>query len=172
LHQQPGENDLSFIGLDISKDAIVQATKRNKRTSWVVGSNRQPPVAAGSVDIILCMFGFFCEQGFYNVLKPGGKIIMVDPGVDHLKQLREIIYPEVKKPKLTDASQFDEQKFSLLDSDELQFETHISGRGQINYLLLMTPHFYRASKAGRQAAAELDELDLSIDVVFKILQKI
>jgi len=172
LRQQPGENDLSFIGLDISKDAIVQATKRNKRTSWVVGTNRQPPLAAGSVDIILCMFGFFCEQGFYKVLKPGGKIIVVDPGMDHLKQLREIIYPEIKKSKLSDASQLDEQKFSLLSSDALQFEVHISGKQQINHLLLMTPHFYRASKAGRQAAAELDKLDLSIDVVFKTLQKI
>ncbi len=172
FRQQPGENDLSFIGLDISKDAIVQANKRNKLTSWVVGTNRQPPVEAGSVDIILCLFGFFCEEGFYNILKPGGKIIMVDPGMDHLKQLREIIYPEVKKPEPSDASQINEQKFSLLSSDALQFEAHISGNEQVNHLLLMTPHFYRASKAGRQAAAELDKLDLSIDVVFKVLQKI
>ncbi len=172
LRQQAGENNLSFIGLDISKDAIVQATKRNKLTSWVVGTNRQPPVAEESVDIIICMFGFFCEQGFHRILKPGGKIIMVDPGAQHLKELREIIYDEIKKTKLSDVLKFDEEKFSLLGSEALQFETVLSDNEQINQLLLMTPHFYRASKAGREAACKLERLNLTIDVVFKTLQKI
>ena len=172
LRQQEGVNALSFIGLDISKDAIAQATKRNKLTSWVVGTNRQPPVADESVDIIICMFGFFCEQGFYKVLKPGGKIIMVDPGTKHLKELREIIYDEIKKTKSSDVLQFDEEKFSLLSSEALQFETVLSDNEQINQLLLMTPHFYRASKAGREAACKLDRLDLTVDVVLKTLQKL
>ncbi len=172
LAQKEGDADLSFIGLDISKDAILQAAKRNRQTSWVVGSNRQPPLADESVDIILCLFGFFCEQGFYRVLKPGGKIIMVDPGVEHLKELREIIYPEVKKPKPFDLSQMDDRKFSLQSSEALQFKTQLSDNELINHLLLMTPHFYRASKAGKEAACKLDELNLTVDVVFKTLQKI
>ena len=61
--------DLSFIGLDISKDAIVQASKRNKQISWVVGTNRRPPVAEKSIDIILCLFGFLSVPGFKKVLK-------------------------------------------------------------------------------------------------------
>ena len=90
-------NHLSFIGLDISKDAIIQATKRNKLISWVVGTNRQPPVEDKSVDIILCLFGFPSVEGFNKILKPGGKIVLLDPGPDHLKELREVIYPEIKK---------------------------------------------------------------------------
>ncbi len=172
LRQQAGGNTLSFIGLDISKEAIVQATKRNRLTSWVVGTNRQPPVADESVDIIICMFGFFCEQGFHKVLKPGGKIIMVDPGTEHLRELREIIYDEIKKTKSSDVLQFDEEKFSLLSSEALQFETVLSDNEQINQLLLMTPHFYRASKAGREVAYKLERLDLTVDVVFKTLQKL
>ena len=42
---------------------------------------------------------------------------------------------------------------------------------QIANLLLMTPHFYRASQAGRDTAAQLQSLDLSIDIVFRVLQK-
>ena len=165
-----GSNRLSFIGLDISKDAILQAAKRNKQTSWIVGSNRQPPVIAASVDIIICMFGFFCGEGFYKALKPGGKIIMLDPGADHLKELREIIYPEIKKP--ASSAQVDNTEFSLLNSERLKFKVQLSSNEQINNLLLMTPHFYRASKAGREAASELTSLDLTVDVVFKTLQKI
>ncbi len=172
LRQQEGANNLSFIGLDISKDAIVQATKRNKQTSWVVGTNRRPPVANESIDIILCMFGFFCEEGFHKVLKPCGKIIMVDPGVEHLKELREIIYEKIKKPSTTEVRQVDEKKFSLLGSEMLTFKATLSDNEQINQLLLMTPHFYRASKVGREAACKLNRLDLTVDVVFKTLQKI
>jgi len=172
LCQQEGVNDLSFIGLDISKDAVLQATKRNRQTSWVVGSNRQPPLVDESVDIILCMFGFFCEEGFYRVLKPGGKIIMLDPGVEHLKELRAIIYPEMKKPGVSDSSQINDENFSLLYSETLRFEAKVSGNEQINHLLLMTPHFYRASKEGRDIACKLDNIDITVDVIFKVLQKI
>jgi len=171
LHQQPGENELSFIGLDISKDAIVQASKRNKQISWIVGSNRQPPLADESVDIILCLFGFFCDEGFYKILKPGGKIIMIDPGADHLKELRKIIYPEVKKTKLSNSSSNNADMFSLLSSEPLEFKISLKEKDQINNLLLMTPHFYRASKAGREAATKLNRLDLSIDVVVTVLKK-
>jgi len=172
LRHHEGANDLSFIGLDISKDAIIQASKRNKKISWVVGSNRQPPLADESVDIILCMFGFFCEEGFYKVLKPDGKIIMVDPGADHLKELREIIYSEVKKPKLSDSANSIKNKFSVLSSEALEFKVQLSDNVQINNLLLMTPHFYRASKQGKEMAGKLNALDLTVHVIFKTLQKI
>ena len=172
LSRAEGGNKLSFIGLDISKDAIVQATKRNKQTSWIVGTNRQPPVEDETIDILLCMFGFFCDEGFYRVLKPGGKAILVDPGVDHLKELREIIYPELKKQNASAASVVDVEKFSLLSSERLQFKAKISSNEQINHLLLMTPHFYRASQKGREAACQLAKLDITVDVMFKVMEKI
>ncbi len=106
------------------------------------------------------------------MLKPGGKIIMVDPGVDHLKELREIIYPELKQAKSPDSANIIKNKFSVLSSQALQFKVHLSDNEQINHLLLMTPHFYRASKQGKEVASKLDELDLTVDVIFKTLQKI
>ncbi len=169
---EEGASNLSFIGLDISKDAIVQATKRNKQITWVVGTNRQPPVENESVDIILCLFGFFNAEGFYKVLKPGGKIILVDPGPEHLKELREIIYPEVNETKQSNILATESTEFSLLNTEPVQFKVKVSSNEQINHLLLMTPHFYRASKDGKEAACILETLDLTIDVIFRVLKKI
>ncbi len=163
--------ELSFVGLDISKAAITEAAKRNRQISWIVGTNRQPPVCAGSVDIVLCVFGFQSFAGFKKILKPGGKVILVEPGPDHLKELRETIYPEVKKSQPQDLSYLEEKGFSLLDRQPLQFKTGVINNEQINHLLLMTPHFYRATKEGREAAVNLKELDLTVDVVFRVLQK-
>ena len=135
--------DLSFIGLDISKHAIVQASKRNKQISWVVGTNRRPPVAEKSIDIILSLFGFLSVPGFEKVLKPGGKIIVVDPGREHLKELREIIYPEIKKSDQVSTLQTETTGFFLVYSESLQFKVNLN-KEQITNLLIMTPHFYRA----------------------------
>jgi len=172
LRDKRGDNILSFIGLDISKDAIVQASKRNKQISWVVGTNRQPPVAAESVDIIICLFGFLSIEGFSKVLKSGGKIILVDPGPEHLKELREIIYPQIKNPEQPNSAQMELTGFSPVKTERLQFKTNITGNQQVNHLLVMTPHFYRASKEGREAACKLDNLNITVDVIFRVFEKI
>ncbi len=166
-------DSLSFIGLDISKDAIIQSTKRNKQISWLVGTNRQPPVKDESIDIILCLFGFICSNAFSKALKPGGKVILVDPGREHLKELRKIIYPELKKTDQSNALQDATEGFwfSLLKTEELTFKVKLSSNERIKQLLIMTPHFYRASKEGRQAASCLTELEITIDVVFRVLEK-
>ena len=172
LVENTGANNLSFIGLDISKDAIIQATKRNKQITWIVGTNRQLPVVDESIDIILCLFGFLSVEGFNKALKPGGKVVLVDPGPDHLKELREIIYPEVNKVSQSDSAQMELSGFSSLNAERLQFKTTVTNNEQINHLLIMTPHFYRASKEGRQAACKLSELDITVDVMFRIFEKI
>ncbi len=171
LKNKDGNRNLSFIGLDISKPAIVEAAKRNKQIIWVVGTNRQPPVADNSVDIIICVFGFQSFEGFNKALKPGGKIILVEPGPDHLKELREIIYTEVKKTDPQDLSFVEEIGFSVLDTQPIQFKTCEINNEQIHNLLIMTPHFYRATKEGRDAANKLQKLELTVDVVFRTLEK-
>ena len=163
--------DIFFIGLDISKPAIVEATKRNRQITWVVGTNRHPPVEANSIDVILCVFGFQSFEGFNNALKLGGIIILVEPGPDHLKELRDIIYTEVKQTPPQDLSKAKAMGFLIESSEPLQFETGPLNNEKINQLLLMTPHFYRATKEGKEAASKLNELNLTIDVVFRTLRK-
>jgi len=173
--QQMASENLSFIGLDISKDAIVQATKRNKNISWVVGTNRQPPVEKESVDIILCMFGFVNFSGFSKVLKPGGVIIFVDPCSEHLKELRAIIYDadraEANRSEKVFGGHQPDTGFSKLEQQSLQYKTTVYGQNQVNNLFLMTPHYYRASQAGRLAIAQRVSLDITVDVVFSVFRK-
>ena len=171
LSDSPSANNISLIGLDISKDAIIHANKRTKQISWIVGTNRQPPLLDESVDIIICMFGFVSREGFEKILKPGGIIILLDPGDQHLKQLREIIYPVVNKQDTGDSKQIEIDGYILLRSEKLLFDEMISSNEQVNHLLIMTPHFYRASKEGRDAACQLSELDITVDVNFNVLKK-
>jgi len=160
--------ELSFVGLDISKQAILQASKRNKNISWVVGTNRQPPLLEASVDLVLCVFGFVNFDGINKILKPGGKIVLVDPGSEHLKELRERIYEKVNHTELTDV---DTKHFSITNSQSCTFKTGKLNNENIKNLLSMTPHLFRASKEGKVAASKLTELDLTVDVVIRTLSK-
>lgn len=171
LKDKAGESDLAFIGLDISKPAIAEAAKRNKDISWVVGTNRQPPVDDASVDMIVCVFGFQSFEGFGKILKPKAKVILVEPGPEHLKELREIIYTQVKKSDPPDHAHAEYMGFSMVHTQSLEFTTEIGSNEQINNLLLMTPHYFRATKEGKAAIDNLQILNVTVDVVFRILEK-
>ena len=172
LQQQDQYKSISVVGLDISKPAIHEAAKRNKQIAWIVGTNRQPPLTTKSVDVILCVFGFQSFDGFLKVLKPGGSIILVEPGPEHLAELREIIYTDVKKTEPIDLNYLVDLGLVLQDTQSLKFNTGPIEKESIKDLLLMTPHFYRANKEGRETALELDEIDLSVDVVFRVLRSL
>jgi len=157
----PDKQTLALLGLDISKWAVLSAAKQDKQVNWVVGSNAKLPVLSGTLDRVLCMFGFPVYPEFARVLKPGGRLLQVDAGPDHLRELREIIYPSLK-PERT-AEMPTPEGFSRLPTETLRFSIELTNAGQIADLLTMTPHLYRASAEGRDKAAALTALSLSVE---------
>lgn len=159
-----GDLPLSILGLDISKWAIQAAAKQDKlaHCGWVVGSNANIPVPSASIDRVLCLFGFPVYGEFARVLKPGGRLIQVDAGPDHLRELREIIYPVLKPER--NAEQVVPSGFRLLAADTLHSSLSLEGAEVIADLLAMTPHLYRASAEGKARAAALTELSLTLNI--------
>jgi len=158
----PDKQTLALLGLDISKWAVLSAAKQDRRVNWVVGSNANLPVLSGTLDRVLCMFGFPVYAEFARVLKPGGLLVQVDAGPDHLRELREIIYPSLK-PERTAEMQTPEG-FSRLPTETVRFSIELTSAEQIADLLTMTPHLYRANAEGRAEAAALTALSLRVDV--------
>ncbi len=153
---------LALLGLDISKWAVLSAAKQDKRPNWLVGSNAHLPVLPATLDRVLCMFGFPVYAEFARVLKPGGVLLQVDAGPDHLRELREIIYPALKPER--PANNLVPPGFVQLSSETLSFPLAIDGAEQIADLLAMTPHLYRASAEGRARAAALTALAMTVDI--------
>lgn len=158
----PEERTLALLGLDISKWAVRAAARQDRRINWVVGSNASLPVLSGTLDRVLCLFGFPVYPEFARVLRPGGRLIQVDSGPDHLRELREIIYPDLK-PERPPGLQAP-PGFSRLPEETVRFPIALTHAGEIADLLTMTPHFYRASAAGRARAAALTALSLGVEV--------
>lgn len=153
---------LGLVGLDISKWAVQSAARSDKRMTWLVGSNANLPVQAATLDRLLCMFGFPVYAEFARVLKPDGRLLQVDAGPSHLRELREIIYPSIKPERPVDDT--DPPGFRRLSADTLNYTLTLQDAAQIADLLTMTPHLYRASPEGLAKARALTTLDLTVDV--------
>lgn len=158
--------DLSVAALDISKWAVQAAAKRDKRMSWMVASNNSIPLDDNSVDTIFCVFGFPVEAEFKRVLKPGGRLIMVDPAGDHLKELKAIIYSEIKTK--SDDLPVNSEYWSLASEQRVTFQFELNNNEAVQNLLTMTPHLYRSSAAGRESAEALSSLQLTADVWVRV----
>lgn len=160
---------LALLGLDISKWAVQAAAKRDgqdargaPRAAWVVGSNAGLPVLPGTLDRVLCMFGFPVYPEFARVLRRGGELLQVDAGPEHLRELREVIYPTLRPER--PAARQAPPGFEHLATDTLCFQIHVDGAAPIADLLGMTPHLYRATAEGRARAAALTALTMTVDV--------
>jgi len=164
-----GDVALSLAGLDISKWATLAAARQDKRPRWIVGSNASIPVLPGTLDCVLCLFGFPVYPEFARVLKPDGVLIKADAGPDHLRELREIIYPSLnpEKPPMASAP----EGFSILATDTVRFTLNLDSKDAIADLLAMTPHLYRAPAEGREKAAVLQTLAVTVEVRLLTLQR-
>ena len=156
------DKTLALLGVDISKWAVLAAAKQDRRAGWLVGSNARLPVLSGSVDRVLCLFGFPVYSEFARILKADGELLQVDAGPDHLRELREIIYPALKPER--GGAPVEPPGFRRLATQTVRFTLELDSAAPIADLLAMTPHLYRASAEGRARAAALTALTLTVDV--------
>lgn len=155
---------VTLTGFDVSKWAVRAAARCTSDVTWLVANSRHPPFVADSVNMILCLFGFPIWEGFCSVLKPGGCVLLVDPGPDHLIELREIIYPEVKRSEPASLETAVAAGFQLDHQDGLRFEVELPNPAAIADLLAMTPHAHRLGEPGRAALAARQSLTVTVDV--------
>jgi 23S rRNA (guanine745-N1)-methyltransferase len=167
-HDQP----LSLIGLDISKPAVLAAAKQSKTTRWLVASNANIPLGDGSLDCVLSVFGFPVYPEFHRVLRPGGRVVVVDAGPDHLRELREVIYPVLKPEVVRSNASEAPPGFQTVGLQTINFSLALVGEAAIGDLLAMTPHFYRAKEEGLARAAALGELQVTVDVRLTVLKSL
>lgn len=166
-----GGLECNLAGIDISKWAVQAAAKRTNRCFWAVATNRHLPFAAGSVDLILSMFGFPVWDGFAGVQPPGGHVLLADPGPDHLIELRSIIYPSVDRSETAPvATAATRAGYQIETEKRIQFQIVLYIRAQISDLLAMTPHDHRTPIAGREALARHEHLRVTVDVVFRLMR--
>lgn len=152
------------VGIDLSKDAILYASKHDKKTQYVISSIFKLPFEDQSVDCITVLFAPIPEEEIQRVLKPNGQLIVVSAAKKHLFELKEILYQDAYyNDELAPLS-------SLIRSTTTEVKEIISLESQedIQHLFTMTPYYYKTSKNDKE---KLDSLQsLSTTIHFSITQ--
>ncbi|KGK43074.1 hypothetical protein LH51_02990 [Nitrincola sp. A-D6] len=160
----------SIVGLDISKAAIRQACKRNKSITWLVATAADIPLQAQSVDIATLIFARLLPEPTAQVLRKDGLFLVVWPGPDHLRELRELIYTDVRDSDLNPDIQLQEL-FEPMGEEALRFRFHISDTAELSDLLMMTPHGQRLSLERRNALLQTEHLEIQADIRLSLYKK-
>jgi 23S rRNA (guanine745-N1)-methyltransferase len=77
-------------GVDLSAHAVRHAARRHPGPTWIVdNADRRLPFQDASLDLLLSVKGPKNPREFARVLAPGGRLLLVVPGVDDLTELRQ-----------------------------------------------------------------------------------
>lgn len=152
-------------GIDISKEALQEAAKRDRQSEYAVASCFHLPVGDGSVDLLLSVFAPYCGDEFLRVLRPGGSFLMVIPLENHLYGLKQAIY---EKPYRNEVKPYDLPGFRLEECRELRYQITLHGQEEIESLFMMTPYYYKTGAADQQKL--LTKTTLTTPAEFAVLR--
>ena len=159
-----------LIGLDISKHAVKAACTRSKSIEWLVASGANIPVPESSLDVLTVLFSRLMPEAFAKPLKQDGLLLLAWTGEQHLIELRELIYDEVRPSGYDPVKQL-ESLFELHSITEVNYGFALHDNPSIQTLLGMTPHSQRMAQTKREQFAQLEQLNLTLDVKLGLFRR-
>ncbi len=154
----------ALYGVDISKNALVNALRKDKKTKYAVASLFNLPFSDESFDVVLNIFAPYAHSEFLRVLKMGGVMMLVIPDENHLFELKELLYDT---PYKNEVKAFEIADFEFLFCTDVSFKMNIQNSEDLVKLFMMTPYYYRTPK---EKALVLEKINsISISAEFKIL---
>ena len=156
-----------MAGTDISKAILRRAAKREKDVEFAVASSYHLPVADRSIDLLLNCFSPFAQEEFRRVLRPGGRMIYVVPGAEHLYQMKAVLYDTPYKNPVQEVAY---EGFRPIGEREVSGSITVPA-GQLEALFAMTPYYWKTPRDGTARLAALPELTTDIAFRFLVFEK-
>jgi len=158
----------SALGVDISKEALMAAGRRDRRALWAVASINSLPVAGESCDFILNVFAPHDDSEFRHVLRPGGIVIKVMPLETHLFGLKKAVYD---KPYLNGPAEYAPEGFENVCRSEKRELLRIENSEDIQNLFMMTPYYYKTGREDQEKLRSLQSLETEAHFAICVLRK-
>ena len=146
-------------GVDISKDAVKYAAKRNKNVHYSVATNAHTPFSEQQFELIINIFAPLVGKECKRILKSDGRILSIAPAANHLIELKQVIYdtPELHQ------SAVPPEGFILSASRNIQQTVQIDNKNDIINLLTMTPFGWKISEQKTQELLSRLPFKLTLD---------
>jgi 23S rRNA (guanine745-N1)-methyltransferase len=159
-----------IYGIDIAKAGVRLAAKTAKDKTgltYCVASSFALPLSDESMDLVTRIYAPSKDAELYRVIKPGGKLVIVAPGENHLLGLRARIYKAVRPHSQPVAP----EGFVLVEHHRLGCDLRVSEPDICAALLAMTPFAWRLAPELRDSILRYelqDTLDFTISVYSKV----
>lgn len=157
------------LGVDISKQALIFAGRRDKALTLAVASISSLPVADESCDMVLNVFAPDSPAEYRRVLRPGGLLMRVMPMERHLYGLKAAVYDS---PYLNPPAVYAPEGFELVCRSELRQMIHLDSTGDIQRLFMMTPYYYKTGRGDQAKLEKLTELDTEAEFAIVLLRRL
>ncbi len=163
--QSAGWPAQALAGVDIAKAGVRMAAKSQPGVQFAVASSVELPLAQDSVDHLLRVFAPAADGEMHRVLNPGGSLLDVSPGPEHLWPLKEALYDEPRRhppPKPVEG---------FVPEVEMRccFPFKLRGREAIADFLKMTPFAWKGNSDVRRELELRESLKLEADFVVRRL---
>ena len=158
---------VQLAGFDIAKPAVRLAAKALPTAQYAVASSFSQPVRTGWADLLLNCFSPFAQEEFLRVLRPGGRMIYVVPGAEHLYQMKAVLY---EKPYKNPVQQIAYDGFAAIGEREVTGRVTVPHE-QLEALFAMTPYYWKTPRDGAARLAALPELTTDIAFRFLVFEK-
>lgn len=159
----------SFLGLDISKEAVKYASSSNKSITWLVANSHDLPLQENSFHCILSVFSPVKIEECTRIMKDKAIFIRILPGRNHLIQMRNIIYDKVVINEGEDPIDAYEG-LTYIKTSKVCFDICLPKKELLS-LVKMTPHYWKTSKAKKEPLNHLDSLIVTVDMQIHIYEK-
>lgn len=164
---------VTSYGVDLSKFGIAECSRKMrieqmKNMNYCIGNLMYLPYSFESMDIVLNCFAPFFEDEFARIIKKSGYFIRVLPNVDHMVELKKLLYKEVKLNELKESNL---TKFTLVDEIDLRYQKEFNNNEDLMHLFMMTPLYYKSSLNVLNLIKKIDSLLLTLSFKIYVYRK-
>lgn len=152
------------LGTDISKYAIISASKHYKNIPFAVASSNNIPIASNSVDTLICAFAPVFSTEFLRVLTNNGVFVRVIPDEKHLFNLKQKLY---ETPTLNELDPELIEGFTLQQKVKVR-DIFTAEKEEILSLVQMTPYFYHTKKSVLDTLIDMPSLIINQEFEVRI----
>ena len=167
LYGRDGKSDVRAF--DISKDAVREISKKNRRISLAVAGSYHMPIADGEFDTVINTFSPLALSETLRVLKSGGIFIMAIPGEMHLYDLKSVIYDTPYKNAVADTALVG---FELVSDVAIDYKMVLDTHEAVESLFKMTPYAYRTKPSDKARVEALNSLECTASFRIFVYKKL
>ncbi len=154
--------DVTGVGIDLSKEGIIAASKDHPGHIWAVADLANCPFQDAEFDVILNILSPANYSEFTRILKPGGLFIKVVPEVSYLKELRDVFYEKNDRKSDADPVARTFEHFNSVKTKHITYKFPLEP-SLLARLIQMTPLTWGASDEKVEEALRIGIEAVTID---------